>query len=321
MPRKTVRLGLLTLGWYAFFFLLSRYGVDLLPRAWASRLSLEQYLLAVQAITLAVVLVVARSFLVDGLSDLALRAPESRIGVTRVLVVAALLSPLVYVISSSSAIAAAYSTLIEEIRRGGVASANANAGEFGRTLAQAPLLTTLLWAAVFAPLGEELLFRGALWSTIQSWIGRSPVVEESAPSSLDPARFVRPLGPSAQVGPWLRSGGLAWLVTTMVFGALHADMPGGQGIIRVVSTTLVGAAAGLGRWVTGSVWTAVVLHVGANTLSLAASRSWLVTERFPRLYAIPRLAILLSGVFLLAAVVVLFASKKAAPGRDLPNHS
>lgn len=57
-------------------------------------------------------------------------------------------------------------TLLEELKTRGANASQQNAGQFGRALTQAPILTTLVWGAVLGALGEELFFRGLLWTTL-----------------------------------------------------------------------------------------------------------------------------------------------------------
>ncbi len=309
MSNARLRSILLTLGWFALFFGLSRYGAELLPRAWARQVTLEQFLLGVQLITLALCLPLAARWLPHGLDDLALGVRDAK-GLRRALLVAALLGPLLYVISNYAAMASAYSTLLDEIRQGGIRQANANAGELGRLLVATPLWLTLLWAGFAAPLGEELLFRGALWNAVGAWV---PPARALAPET-EEASFIRPVRlwglSAADVAAWAQRGGIAWLVTSGAFGALHLGLPGGQGILRVVSTTLIGIGCGLCRMLTGSIWPAVVLHVSCNVLSLAAARNWLVSSTFPRYLAIPTLAAVMALIGALAATALLVTKRR-----------
>jgi len=128
------------------------------------------------------------------------------------------------------------------------------------------------------------------------------------------ASFIRPVHffglSAADVAVWARNGGIAWLVTSVAFGALHVGLPGGQGILRVVSTTLIGLGCGLCRLQTGSVWPAIVVHVSCNVLSLAAARNWLVSSTFPRYLAIPTLAPVIALLGALAATTVLVTKRR-----------
>src|SRR5690606_1465337 len=108
-----------------------------------------------------------------------------------------------------------------------------NTGAFGRALVETHPATTLVWAVVLTPIAEELIFRGALWSGITRLsAGLAPAAERSLPPELLsepwPLRFAR------RARQRLAGGGAATLLTAGLFAWLHADQPGGAGIVRVV---------------------------------------------------------------------------------------
>jgi membrane protease YdiL (CAAX protease family) len=100
------------------------------------------------------------------------------------------------------------------------------------------------------------------------------------------------------------------LVVGSVFGLLHWDMPGGLGIVRLVSALGLGLAAGTARAVTGSITASIVLHVAYNFLSVATVRRWVVSESFPTRYGTPT-AITGAGVVgLCCAAAALLAARR-----------
>ena len=143
--------------------------------------------------------------------------------------------------------------LLEELATQGAGASRRNAGAFGRAVTQAPLFVTLLWGVVLAAVTEELMFRGALFGAVQAATKR--------------------LGRA--------SGIIAIVVAAVAFGAMHADMKGSVGIVRVVSTTCLGLAArdrAVGERHRAGL---DVLHFTYNTISLGIGRGWFVRPRSP----------------------------------------
>jgi membrane protease YdiL (CAAX protease family) len=276
--------------------------VRLIPLSLARQLTLDTYLCLVHAATL---------LLGVGVSLLLLQKPLGALGLVvpspRAIGWALLLAPVVYVASSYVAIGIALPTLMDELRRGGRELVQKSTGEFGRTITQSPVPLAVLWAVVVSPISEELLFRGAIWGALQRLADRlRPEPREVAPGSLEipiadslGARWLR------GTASWLVGGGIATLATAALFAALHADMPGGLGIVRVASAFGIGLACGVARHHSGAIWAPVALHVAYNALSLATTRRWVVSEAFPLKLGVPTLLSLLAGVCLLLAVVAL----------------
>jgi len=268
MPKKAsdlARLLAVVLLWAALFRVLSLYGVDLLPRAWARELTLEAYLALVQVVTAACGLGLAAATLAKPREDLALVAPE-RVAVARALA----LAPAVFVLAAGVAFQIAKPTLLEELARGGAALVRKNAGEFGREMTQSPVVLAFAWGAVVSPLAEELFFRGALFTLV--------------------ARLVR--APS-----------IAVVAVAVAFGLLHRDMPGGMGIVRFVSALGLGLACGVARQGSGSVVPAMIVHVVFNTLSLAAARRLIVFAAFPVKSAVPTALLPIAALGIFAVLV------------------
>jgi membrane protease YdiL (CAAX protease family) len=218
----------------------------------------------------------------------------------------ALASPLVWTSSALIALAVALPTLMEELRTRGPGASRQNAGAFAAELTDSSLLAALLTGVVLAAVSEELLFRGAVWSALDALLARTPgapvVHEELGPST------------SQRVQAWLVRGWGATLGSGLLFGLMHADMPGGVGIVRVVSTTCLGLAAGAVRTLSGSLAAAVLLHLLHNTFSLGVSRRWFLGLG-PVVYGVP--ALLLLGAVLggcgLGALAWLARRPAAAP--------
>src|SRR6185295_8382858 len=188
-----------------------------LPRALLDSLSLPAYSMLCQVLTTWVGLGAAR---------LAFARPGEALGARKpsgwYLALAAVLAPAVFVVASSIAIKIAEPYLLAELAREGAGASRRNAGAFGKAVTEAPLLVTLVWGAVLAAIAEELAFRGALFSA----------VERSALALFAPD--VEP-SPARTRAEWA-AGALAVVLAAAVFGAMHADMKGSVGIVRIAST-------------------------------------------------------------------------------------
>lgn len=243
--------------------------------------------------------------------------------------------PVVFVVSAYVALQIALPTLLEELRTRGAHASQQNAGVFGRALTQSPLLVTLLWGALLAGLGEELFFRGVLWTTITGVTSRlrgepaapgapaSPAAPDAPADSPSPS----PSG-SPPLDPYsvpfkdtppprslrdralaiLLDGGIATLLCAALFGYMHKDLPGGVGIVRLWSTTLLGLASGIVRQATGGVVACILLHTLYNTLVIGGSQRWFVSgKEAPVLEGVPNTLLLLAVVGLLVMGVLAFA--------------
>jgi membrane protease YdiL (CAAX protease family) len=301
------RLLVVVVVWAASFRLLSLYGVDLMPRAFARQLTLEMYLALVQVLTLAIGLVAALLLVQAPREQLALATSKPS-----AVVVGALLTPAIFVVATGAAFQIARPTLLEELARGGVALVQKSTGEFGRELTQAPLALSLLWGAVVSPIAEELFFRGALFTLVLSVTEPRP--KNEAPDALSPELLqdgaaARAFGASVE---WLRRGGAATIVVALVFGFLHRDMPGGLGIVRFVSALGLGLACGLARQLTGSVVPPITIHMGFNALSLCTARRLVVSETFPMKSGVPTLVAAVGAALFWAIALRYLLSRRAA---------
>jgi membrane protease YdiL (CAAX protease family) len=146
-----------------------------------------------------------------------------------------------------------------------------------------------MWGVVLAAITEELMFRGALFGA----------VEEAA----------RGLG--------RMSGPLAVVVCAAAFGAMHADMKGSVGIVRVVSTTCLGLACGTARWLSGTVLVSMLLHFAYNTISLGIGRGWFRGTSEPLVSVVPNrlLAIAATGAVLALSLMIIRARRASLQPR------
>jgi hypothetical protein len=294
----------------ALWRLLAVHGVRLLPVDLARTLSLQAFLSAVNVVTVVFGLT---------LSALLLDRPWQRLGVTlpgpATVARIALATPAVYVAVSYVAVLIALPTLLEELRAQGVEGVRQSTGEFGSQVLRSPAALTLLWGAVIAPVAEELWFRGALWALLAAgvvrwWRAPARVAQDAGlpEGVVAPSRVLEVAGSASR---WLREGGIATLLSAAVFAAFHADMPGGMGIVRVVSAAGLGLACGVARQATGSTLAAIALHCVFNVLSLATARRWVVTATFPTRLMVPTLLSLLAVVCLvLLALIVIVSSRQ-----------
>jgi len=279
------RLFVVVATWAASFELLSRYGVDLLPRALAQKLTLEAYLTVVQAVALGVGLGLSFALLAQPRRDLALTRPSPGAAAYAVA-----LTPAAFVLSTGAAFQIAKPTLVAELLRGGMQEVQKSSGEFGRELTTSPSWLAFAWGAIVSPIAEEAFFRGALFTLVADATAfsrrRRDGASGLAPELLDDTVLAR----AGRRGlSWLGQGGAATVLVALVFGWLHHDMPGGLGIVRFVSALGLGVACGLSRQATASVVAPMLVHVGFNALSLATARRLVVSDTFPMKSGVPSL--------------------------------
>jgi membrane protease YdiL (CAAX protease family) len=215
------------------------------------------------------------------------------------LALAALLAPALFVLASFVAIKIAEPYLVAELAREGAGASRRNAGAFGRAVTQAPLLVTLVWGAILAAITEELAFRGALFGAVEK-SSRALFTRGEASSGRSRADSV--------------SGLLAVVLAAAAFGAMHDDMKGSVGIVRVASATCLGLACGSARLVTSTVFVPMMLHFGYNSVSLGLGRGLFRSDSDPLLSVVPNRLLLLGalGVFLAVAVSV---ARRASRGQ------
>jgi membrane protease YdiL (CAAX protease family) len=305
----------LTLFWFGMFRVLGEHAISWLPRALLARLTLQSYLTGVQIATALLGLGFAFLLLPDARSALGLEPPRlARLGVWT------LMAPALFVLVSYAAIYAALPTLLEELRQGGRQAVQQSTGQFGRELTEASVLSALVWGVVVSPLAEELMFRGALWSLVDRGV-RSFSREAPAPTSavLPSGVIADGLGLRAAraLFRFLVTGGIATLVSAGVFAWMHADMPGGLGIVRWVSALGLGLSLGVARHASGGLSAPIAVHVIFNLCSLATTRRWLSTESFPMKRGVPTLLSLVAAILVLGVLVgwgVRRATRAPRPG-------
>jgi membrane protease YdiL (CAAX protease family) len=340
-PSKSDRIELLKLaGVTIAWFLLTRYlvpiGDRIVPAGWKVAISFQTFQMICQAITLAVGLLLSFTVLRRPRVALGMAAPKGA-HVTGAL----LLAPAAFASSAYFALQIAMPRLIAEIAFQGPGASRQNAGELGRTITQEPLLLVLLWGAALAAIGEELLFRGALWSAVKDLVSAGiGLARPARPSAQDPRAAqgdAEGLDPDAEPPPFIEKSplaaaftrdmvaGLAATITSaIVFGQMHAGMPGGLGLVRVASTTLLGLVCGLGRQVSGTIWVPILLHVVNNTMTIASSRKWFASSGKPVrpiVEGLPDPVVIAAAVGLVASALLLAAlhlRRKPAPAAEDP---
>lgn len=306
--------------------LLARYGVLLLPRAVAQNLTLTSYLGLVQLLVMALGLCGAL-LLTRGSQELRETLLPLKFGGASV-AYGLLLAPPVYVVAHSLGMYLAFDTLIAELARHGARAVQQQTGEFGRSTALDSWLVVVPFTVLLAPLGEELLFRGGIYGVVQSFFlkkthknahsrGKQPLQspaldDEPGPDSLVIAGLPRRGTPfTGQFKNAVFSGGAAWLISSLAFGLMHADTPGGMGIVRLTTASVLGLACGLARFWGASLIPAIALHAGYNLLALGTLRAWFVSDSWPSKYALPTILLPVAGCTLAAAVVLLFIEKRS----------
>lgn len=297
---------MIALVWLGSAYGMAAYGAPLLPRSLARMLSLQSFLSLVLVASTAVGLGASFALLPRWRHDLGLTRPS-----LAALVASLSSAPIVLVLSMYVGFEAALDTLMREIRAGGSQAAQANTGAFGRAIVETHILTTLSWAVVLTPVVEELMFRGALWSAVAGATRRFADRARSLPPEL--------LAHQGGVGRFFLTGGIATLVSSAVFAWLHADQPGGAGIVRVVQATCLALVLGCVRHASGTVWPGVLLHAGFNLLSIAKSRKWLVSPGWPPPLPIP--TILWQLAFICAVFLILWLVHRSPRARTLLAHA
>ncbi len=152
--------------------------------------------------------------------------------------------------------------LLAEAAAHGPGVSREHAGAFGHALTASPVLPTLVWGVVLAALTEELLFRGALYASIERLAARL-------------VRSPRAPGLAAAAG------------AAVVFALMHWDLAGGVGIVRIVSTLCLGLACGAARYASSSVLAPFALHLVHNTVALGQARGWFTDDAPPPFEALP----------------------------------
>ena len=266
-----------------------------LPGVVTDALSLPAYGLICQVVT---------TFFGLAASRLALTRPGEALGAKKPagwhLALVGILAPAVFVLASFIALEIAEPYLLAELAREGAGASRRNAGAFGKAVTQAPLLVTLVWGAILAAIAEELAFRGALFGAIEKCTLAVIARGEEAP-------------PGERRATW-GAGVLAVVVTAAAFGAMHADMKGSVGIVRVASSTCLGLACGSARLATSTVFVPMALHFVYNGISLGLGRGLFRSDSDPILLVVPNRLLLIAvlGIF---AVIAIGAARRAARGQ------
>jgi len=266
-----------------------------LPQAWLDQLSLPTYSMLCQVLSTACGL---------GAAALLLPRPTVAVGLVpcswRAWGVALLLAPAIFVITSRVALTIAEPYLIAELATQGEGASRRNAGDFGRAVTQAPLVLTVLWGIALAAVTEELLFRGILMTALQR-LGSLLLLSATA----RPVNAGSPAVALVRARAERAAGAAAVVVSTMVFAAMHADMRGSVGVVRVVATACLGLACGVARLLSGSVLAGVALHLVYNTVSIGLGRSWFGPRADTLVPAVPDPLLALAVIGVVAAGIAL----------------
>jgi membrane protease YdiL (CAAX protease family) len=260
-----------------------------LPTAVLSSLTLPTYNMLCQLLMTGVGLAAAGTALARPWKALGIQRPSGwHLGFV------AALAPALFVVASFVALKIAEPYLMEELLREGAGASRRNAGAFGKAVTEAPLLVTLVWGAFLAAIAEELTFRGALFAAVQ----------ESAKAIFNRVghaeRRERDVGEPDRVH-WV-SGALAMTITAAVFGAMHADMRGSVGIVRVASSAILGLACGSARLATGAIFAPMLLHFVYNSVSVGLGRGIFRADSDPLLSVVPNRLLGLAVVAIVVAV-------------------
>jgi membrane protease YdiL (CAAX protease family) len=272
--RRGAALLLVSGAWLVLALKLLPWGVSLAPMWLQKAMSLQAFRATTQLITIALGVGAAFAALPDPREALALRAPRARHVLGAVMA-----APAAWVAASLVALWVALPLLLEELATRGAGASRANAGSFGRELTQAPALGALVWGALLAAIGEELLFRGAIWSFLDQLLRPARRPQGDAEGGEGSGEGDAVMSPGNSAGARLlsafRGGFGASVGAALAFGLAHHDLPGGVGVVRVVSTACLGLASGVARQISGSIVVCIVLHALYNTLSLGQARGWL----------------------------------------------
>jgi membrane protease YdiL (CAAX protease family) len=280
-----------------------------LPEPVLGALSLPAYSVLCQVLTTLLGLAATRIAFARPAEALGAKRP-----IGRDLALAMMLAPAVFVVASFIALKIAEPYLVAEMAREGAGASRRNAGAFGKAITEAPLLVTLVWGAVLAAMAEELAFRGALFAAVER--SALALLERGERGEAPPMSSAPPISEPA-TGDRRRvviSGVLAVIVSAAAFGAMHADMKGSVGIVRIASSTCLGVACGSARFWTRTVFVPMTLHFVYNGVSLGLGRGLFRGDSDPVLSVVPNrlLAIAALGVFVSIAVSV---ARRASRGQ------
>lgn len=315
--RKTwLKLLAVTVLWFLMTKYLVPLGNVLVPDSLKTKISFQSFRLLCQVFTLLSGLALAFALLrSEARACLGLARPKGLHWTGTVL-----LAPGAFVMSSYVALQIALPTLMEELATRGPGVSRKNAGALGQMLTQSPLLFVILSGAVLGAVGEEFLFRGALWSTFERLfqMGREAVAKKRQNAG---AKSPEPAAPAPKYQGLASAlpGTAATILCAYVFGQMHADMPGGVGLVRVASTTILGLLCGVGRQVSGTIWVPITLHLMNNLLTIGTSRKWFTSSETPIFEGIPNTitALGLAGAFVLGLLWVILRVRGANQARAL----
>ncbi len=181
------------------------------------------------------------------------------------------------------ALAVAFPAITRDLERHG-ATVRTHAAPLVRITTEGPLLATLLSSTIIAAIFEETFFRGLLWTSI-----------------------TRVTDKFRTVTMWheVLSAIVPLLSCTLIFALLHADTPGGLGVVRVVSATVLGLVCGLWRLFTKSTVPGILIHAINNLVATGRARGWTGTAVKDQIFGVPAILIVLA-TFSLMVLGVMF---------------
>jgi membrane protease YdiL (CAAX protease family) len=90
---------------------------------------------------------------------------------------------------------------------------------------------------------------------------------------------------------------------------MHADLPGGVGIVRIVASTCLGLTCGMARQITGAIWAPMLLHFANNLIAIGSMRRWFGAGASTILDGVPDALLLAAVAGSIAAGAFFFARR------------
>ena len=201
-----------------------------------------------------------------------------------------------HVVTTWIALAVALPTHTLELERHSTPVVRAHAAPIVRITTEGPLVATLLSSALIAAIFEETFFRGLLWTALARLAAQFRTL-----TILDAVlKAVVPL-----------------VACTLIFALLHADTPGGVGIVRVVSATVLGLVCGLWRIFSKSTVPAIVIHTLNNVVAIGRARGWMKGAPSDLIFGVPAALVVLATLsFMVLGAILLWNARRRIPKPD-----
>jgi membrane protease YdiL (CAAX protease family) len=297
--RDWLKLAAIATAWLAGGLSIANHLAPHLPAAIRQALTVSSYYAAVWVTTTAIGV---------GLSFALLERPRDDLGLSRpsasAVVLALLIAPAVLALGLYLAWKLALPTITQELAERGKQAVRASVSSANRATRQDDIGTIVVWTVLVTPLAEELIVRGAIWSTITRLT--KPWAEPGArslPSTLMQPSIASKAFSGARRG--LMSGGLATLLTAGLFAWLHLESAGGAAILALTQTACLGLALGTLRHASGTIVPGIAMHALFNGLTLAMKRGVIPNKPFwPLPLPIPWALWQIAGIAAAVAIVV-----------------